>query len=221
MAALSPIQHCLEQLYQVDAGHNVDDFLITDPSVAAALDRGANPREVDEKLLVREDEDGLRISLYLAPELLARLAEDDPLERLHPGNLASFCTALEGVSHFLYLVIHAGLGRGVNQMELEMQAEVDKFVTITALMGAQRSARLTPGLHPWLFEHARFDAALSSGELAHYRAANEFAAKYCADLERRYLTPWHGGIAALLDELRSFYRLPLSDKLRRIESRRS
>jgi len=48
------------------------------------------------------------MSLYLDPALLQRLAREDPLTRLHAGNVADCWTALEGVSHFLYLAWNAG-----------------------------------------------------------------------------------------------------------------
>ena len=42
---------------------------------------------------------------------------------------ADYCTALEGVSHFHYLVWSLARGRNVSLLELELQAEVDKYAT--------------------------------------------------------------------------------------------
>ena len=87
----------------------------------------------------------LALSLYLDPALLRRLAAADPLERLHGGNVADCLTALEGVSHFLYLVWNASHDRPVSLLELEMQAEVDKFIVSHWLLRRQVPGTLSPG----------------------------------------------------------------------------
>ena len=99
----------------------------------------------------------LALSLYLDPALLARLARADPLERLHAGNVADCCTALEGVSHFLYLAWNAGHDKPVSLLELEMQAEVDKYVASHWLLRRQLPERFPAELPQLLFERARID----------------------------------------------------------------
>src|SRR6202008_3895610 len=79
----------------------------------------------------------IAMSLYLDPELLERLGRADPMERLHDGNVAGYWTALEGVSLFLYLAWNAGHDKPVSLLELEMQAEVDKYVASYWLMRRQ------------------------------------------------------------------------------------
>lgn len=209
------MQRHLERLYEIEVAHRVDDFLITDPELARRLDTSATAREIDEKLLVRQDGDNLDLALYLSPQLVGRLAEDDPIEQLHNGNLVDFCTALEGVSHFLYLTWNAAFERSITRLELEMQAEVDKYVTIASLLGPQGRQDVLNRLHDWLFAEPSFDAALGEHERDRYRDANHYAAKYCLQLEncRR-----RAGVGGLHNELRRFYRLTLRDKIRRIES---
>ncbi len=192
--------------------HDVDDFLLTDPVLAQRL----HPRQTDEKLLVAQDGDNLDLALYLAPALVERLAADDPIASLHDGNLADYCTALEGVSHFLYLTWNAAYRRRVTHLELEMQAEVDKYICITLLLGRQRRGQVPDRLHQWLFADPVFDSRLSADESACYRDASRYAAKYCLQLERRYLRRG-GGTATMLKDLRRFYRLTLRDKIQHIE----
>ena len=215
---LNALQRQLEGIYEVPVGYDVGDFVITDPQLAQQLDDSHNARLIDEKLLIKQCTDSLDLALYLDAELAARLAADDPLDYLHNGNLVDFCTALEGVSHFLYLTWNAGLGRGVSQLELELQAEIDKYIVIANLFGQQRSLPLPEQLHRWLFEHVRFDTALTEDELERYRDANRFAGKYCLQLETRYLRLRDHRGSSLLNELRRFYRLPFRDKIRRIQT---
>ena len=217
-AGLARLQRVLERIYEVQVTHDVDDFLITDPALARQIDAGENARDIEEKLLVLQDGDNVDLALYVDRTIVERLAEDDPVEQLHEGNLAAFCTALEGVSHFLYLIWNAVLDRSITQLELEMQAEVDKYVSIATLVAAQQRGRVPTRLHPWLFDNPSFDPVLSDDELIRYRDANHYAGKYCFQLENRYLRPRDGYNGDMLNDLRCFYRLTLRDKIRRIET---
>ena len=93
------------------------------------------------KLLVAEDEQGVELSLYVDQAVLERLGERCPLRSLSEENLADYCTALEGVSHFHYFVWSAGRERTVSLLQLELQAEVDKYASALRLMLEQRAGR--------------------------------------------------------------------------------
>ena len=138
---LRELQNRLAGLYDAPAEHDVYDFLITDAAHAAALQGAAAEPSTDEQLLVVEEEDGVGVTLYVDQSVIARLAERCPLQSLADENLADFCTALEGVSHFHYLVWCAGRERHVSLLELELQAEVDKYVSALQLMLQQRDGR--------------------------------------------------------------------------------
>jgi len=192
--------------------------LITDAELAARIDQGDRTRAAREKLLVREARDGLDLALYLDSAIVARLREDDPMDRLHDDNLADLWLALEGVSHFVYLVWNARYARKVTLLELELQAEVDKYVT-TALLCARQCAGRVPGeLHRRLFEEVRFDAALDARGLERYRSANAYASMYCSVLRDLYLR--RPGREGMIPELRRFYRLGQSAKIDRIHLHR-
>jgi hypothetical protein len=87
----------------------------------------------------------MQLGLYLAPGLLDRLRQDDPLRRLHDGNLADLCLLIEGVSHFLGVAWHATQERPVTCLELELQAEIDKYVLALLLAARQRRGRVPRG----------------------------------------------------------------------------
>jgi len=171
---------------------------------------------VDEKLLVVQDGEDVEIALYLDSNLVERLREDDPTRHLHDGNIADFCTALEGVSHFLYLTWNAGYERGVSLLELEMQAEVDKYVSTAMLFGDQREGRIPEALYRWLFEDSVFDESLDEESRNRYRDASYYASKFCSRIEAQFFRERRHG--SLMNELRRFYRLTQGDKIRRIES---
>jgi hypothetical protein len=206
---LSRLQSLIGNIYDVSVAHDVYDFLVTDRRRLPAAARGGT---AEEELIVAEPADGgdeVALSLYLDPALLARLTREDPLVRLHAGNVADWCTALEGVSHFLYLAWNVGHDKPVSLLELEMQAEVDKYVASYWLLRRQFPQHFPAELRRVLF--ARRDL---------YREASRYADKFCARLERllsRNRAARGGADGAVLAELRRFYRLTHARKRALIE----
>ncbi len=217
MVPLNALQQRLEQIYEIRLDYRVTDFVITDPAILAQLEEHATDRRpAPEKLLVQASEDGLDVTLYIDAEILTRLSAATPDAVPEPTALADYCTVLEGVSHFLYLIWHAGHGRTITLLELEMQAEVDKYIT-SAWALREQDQNVPDQLHRWLFARADYADNLKRNELERYRDASQYAGAYCRVLARRYLRPEQLPGEAMLKELRRFYRLPLGQKIRRIE----
>ncbi len=215
---LRGLQSLLERIYDVEIPQDVRDFLITDRAELERLHGDTARSGTSETLLVEEGEEGVRLALYLDAELLRRLADSPPLERLDDDNLEDFCTALEGVSHFACVAWSAARGRPVSVLALETQAEVDKYATSVLLAGAQRGGRLAHGLHARLFEQVRFRDDLAHDARRLYEAANRYAARFCHRLEARFLRRREARVDGMLGELRRFYRLGDAAKLSLIEA---
>ena len=213
-APLDRMQLRLETIYEVDLADRVVDFLITDPDVACVLDTSVNARQSREKLLVQEDGDDLRVGLYLDRDVVDRLQRDDPSRGLHNENLDTFCLAMEGVSHFLYVAYNAKYERAVSLMELELQAEVDKYVCIASLLNEQGQGYKDRRLRTWLFEDVSYDKELDARQLYRYQQANSYAARYCEWLSCQY--PGRRRNCDMLNELRRFYRKTQGQKMHRI-----
>jgi hypothetical protein len=147
------------------------------------------------------------------------LAIADPIVRLHDGNVADYWTALEGVSHFLYLAWNAGHDRPVSLLELEMQAEIDKYVVSYWLMREQLPGRFPAELLSLLFERTRIDSRLARGRESLYRDASRYAEKFCRRLEQSLRGARGDSDGQVLAELRRFYRLTNARKVAHIESR--
>ena len=211
---LRRLQGLLACMYDAPAAHDVDDFLVTDAARAAQLSGGGHPPPSDEQLLMAEGVDGLELSLYVDAEVLRRLAARCPLHALDERNLADYCTALEGVSHFHYVVWNTDRTREISLLELELQAEVDKYASALSLMLAQRDGCFPAELFHRLFEGASFLPQLAEAERARYEEAHRCAARFCRRLEERFLRRRRARPEALLAELRRFYRLGCHSKLR-------
>ena len=190
------IQKHLEAIYGIRCDLRVTDCLL-DEQQARALGGTMRARE---ELLVREEEGQLELGLFLAPELLHR-AQD----------LGAFCEAAEGVSHFVYLYRAAALDRHVSLLELEAQAEVDKFA-ICALGTWAEDAEGTQArdLLRRLFDEAALRGTLTEPESWRYREASRLARNYCGRLLRMIASR---RLDKLLAELRYGYRLGAEAKL--------
>lgn len=206
----------LASLYETPVGYDVYDFLITDARLAAALTPESASHQNHERLLLQSSAEDLRLSLYIDAEVLELLGSDDPTVSLHAGNINEFLIALEGISHFSYLIWNAERDNQVSLLEMELQAEVDKYVASAKLMSHQLGGAVPHLLHRQLFEAVRFDDSLSAEAQTRYQEANYYAARYCYTLRNRF--PGHHHQLSFLRELRGFYRLTQNEKIRHIRA---
>jgi hypothetical protein len=210
---LNQLQSLIGRLYDVDMNYDVYDFLVTDRRDLTGTAPVNDARALDEALLLAESPDGAGIALYLDAGLLRRLEGDDPVGELTESNLADYCTALEGVSHFVYSTWRLHRDLPVSLLELETQAEVDKYAVTVFLLADQQGGDYPAQVHGRLFDRVSFDARLEPDQYLRYRTAHRCAAHYCRRLERRFVSRGQARIEALVRELRKFYRLGSAAKL--------
>ncbi|MBI5549797.1 MAG: hypothetical protein HY901_38415 [Deltaproteobacteria bacterium] len=200
---LAELQRALEIIYGVSSPQRVEDFVIGQAALAGLGARVS----ASEELLVVSGNAEIEVGLYVDPELISRLPELgrggalEFLDRLLPA----FAIAAEGVSHFLYLMLQATRDRAVSLLELEAQAEVDKFATGVLHLWKHGERRHCSELRSRLFDRIGYRAELSGEEHARYAFANHMARGYAAFLESRFILT--GCLEGLLAELRRSYRL--------------
>ena len=211
---LERLQQQLHDINRSDAGYDIHDFLVTDARIARAISGGDVLTNSGEALLLSEDEHGVALSLYLDEALLDRLKTGDPAAALSSSLLDDLCKVIEGLSHFNYVAWCASRDRTVTLLELELQAEVDKFVSTMQLARENRDTEMMNGLHGRLFDNPRFHDYLSHRQLERYRAASEYAARFCQALVPRLREKGRD----TLPELRRFYRMSLGDKISHIRA---
>ncbi|WP_437989992.1 hypothetical protein [Sorangium sp. So ce145] len=204
----SRIQQHLARTYALDDAPAVDDFIrLTDGSAREAL-------------LIRHADGDIEIALHL------------PRRAITPGRERTFdeiCQIVEGVSHFLYVAERARRELPATQLELELQAEVDKYVLLVhgdladeveplrrrheaAPHGAgrfepERAARI----RAHLFERVTFMDPPGTETGDRYRIANDLAARFAGRLEAEFAR--HGRHAELLAALRRFYAAGQTEKI--------
>jgi hypothetical protein len=201
------VQRRLECLYALEPEPPVSEFLI--PAVEAFRYPGGGSRT-----LLAQDGDSVSLGVILEDDVSSRLALSDPRLGLHLLNLGPFCTLAEEVSHFLLLLFCARAERSVTELELELQGEIDKYLSAALLLSLQNEGAFSSRLRELLFRNYRLHDGLSPEKAERYHAANRLADRYCGHLEARYLKG--ARFADLVREARRFYRLGQREKLEKI-----
>ena len=180
---LRRIQRELERFYGLERAPNVTRFV---------RDGDSGSREV---VLLRETENELEIALVLPPES-RQISEGGALTDV-------WLQVAEGVSHFIYLVERVRVSLPVTQLELELQAEVDKFVLSLGFCTDTAQALLDR-----MFDSPRFLDPEDSEAGARYRLAHHLAARFVS----RVVVANDRGRAQ--ERLRTFYRAGQAEKIR-------
>lgn len=208
---LLTLQRFIEDLAGIATQLDVSRYVV-DPDLRGQL---PGAREgLPEQLFVREHEGELELALYVDPQVVDQLAFDDPHRRLHEGNLASYCIALEGVSHFVFVAYRALLGRPVTPLEMEIQAEVDKFVgawLLLAEQGHDRDAAARQLMRRMFVDYELHDD-VPDDHSDRYHTASRAAGRFCEALAGRYGRDRDA--ARITREVRTYYRKGLAEKLR-------
>ncbi|MDI1446227.1 hypothetical protein [Polyangium sp. 6x1] len=188
------IQAALEGTYGIPEAPSVEDFI-------QPID--ASEEEGREVLFVREDDDGVSVVLHLPRAALE--ATNPPFDLL--------CQVVEGVSHFLCLAERARRELPVTQLELELQAEVDKYVLL--VHGPLAARRFDPDraarIRARLFEAVAYLHPPGTERGDRYRLANDLAARFAGRLEESFARRGH--FDRMRRALRSFYAAGQSDKI--------
>jgi hypothetical protein len=201
------VQRRLEALYALEPEAPVTDYLIP-PAEVAHLPGGGS------RTLVSQEGDVVRVGVVLDDATGAHIERADPREHLDQANLGSFSTLTEEVSHFLYVLYRARSERTLTQLELELQAEVDKYLIALFFLGLQNEGAVPNGLRRLLFDSYRLVEGLSPESAARYHEASRLARRYCGWLEARFLRGGRRG--DLAREARRFWRLGQREKLETI-----
>ncbi len=215
-ATVAFLQDEIESIYGVHAPR-VQRFLVDRERVRAA---GAEPRAQEELVLVGA-QDGIDVGLFLDDGVMAEAAAAAPHRRrarlFSRRHLDGVSCVAEGVSHFVYLATRAEADRPVSLLELEVQAEVDKFALLVLHLWRRGLRRLSTALRRRLFQRIRYHAHLDPAELHRYRTANGLAAGYARWLELRFVS--RADADGLFRELRATYRRGAGEKLGYLGSR--
>ena len=197
LGGLRLIQQRLEQFYRLERAPDVFDFV-------RIGDEGSR-----EALLIHETDDALELALVLPPgaSLPSSATSDFSVEGFLRGDRDVLMQLVEGVSHFVYIAERARIGLPLTRLELELQAEVDKFVLL-AFCSGRLDAFGAKRLLGDLYERVSFLHPADTEDGHRYRLANGLAARFVARLVAS------GELFSIERALRRFYRSGQADKIR-------
>jgi hypothetical protein len=204
---LVDVQRRLETLYALEPHPPVTDFLLSHEDAPRFPGGGS-------RTLVTQEGDEVSLGVVIEEAVGERLTEADPRVQLDGRNLGPFCTLTEEVSHFVYLLFCARTARSITELELELQGEVDKYLTAVFFLSLQNEGAVSSRLRELLFRNYRLRSGLTAERAERYHAASALAYRYCGHLETRYLR--ESRLPDLFREARRFYRLGQREKLERI-----
>lgn len=208
---LTDLQSKIESRYDLEIPYCIEHFVSSDRAVADRLadEQASNGQQravVDEELVfIHQQEDSLEFMVYVDEHLLTAL-------NASCMDLDGLCTVLEGASHAVCLLWHAHNDRQIRPVELELQAEIDKYMLLTGggLCSAERRS-----LHRRLFANSRLISEQGSALYDRYRTASQLASHYCQWLDARFIE--EDDMNALQQELARFYRLSGRAKFEHIQ----
>ena len=152
--------------------------------------------------------------VVLHDQVISNLHKHNPFLGLNEKNIYAFCIMVEEVSHFLYTVWKTRHSIQMTELELELQAEVDKFVICT-LYCSNHEARINNlSLKELLFETFSLEKDLPLESKNRYSTASKLALHYCHFLEKHFIKKVH--LSQMMKEIRRFYRLSQTDKISHI-----
>ena len=207
---LDSLQRKLESIYEVQLDQRIHDYVITDHQIASTMT--CSDHLTREQVLIKQEGADVLLSLYLDADVYDSFSQQRVSQSMCTKQAGDFCLAAEGVSHFMYLCWNANFEREVTHLELELQAEVDKYLLLTDYVTDDTRHHL----HPWLFECWTLNERLNEEQQDRYENANRYAGKYCWGLEQRYLRI--GKTQEMIRELRRFYRKTQGQKIRMIDT---
>lgn len=187
------LQRDIESIYRLDGCPSIDQFLISTDEFKKLIPSQAEPRP---QVLLREDEGEISLAVHLG-------------EQISWGNLKDFLSAVEEISHFVYLTWSAHNERPVSLLDIETQGEIDKFLL------ANQYFPVREDLFERLFENIAYVDHLAVEEMARYKEANRLGGKFVKSLGEIFDQGETRPEA--LCELRSFYRKSSSARLASID----
>lgn len=162
-----------------------------------------------ERLRVREAAGVLEMALELPVGALSLPAV--ALDRRRHAELDRLCQLVEGVSHFVLLADRAQRDCSTTELELELQAELDKYLLLAVAPTRPLARAERRALRSRLFWQVRFNHSSQTIRGQRYRLAHRLAWRLTRRFERRYLQ--EARHAELRCELQRLYRVGQGDKI--------
>lgn len=146
---------------------------LTFPSAAYSQNRGGT-------WLLEEDQEYF-LGVTFGQQIIHRLCSNDPRTVIHGNNLDALTVLIEEISHFNLLQQRINHKQKVKTLELEWQAEIDKFFILLIYLYDQGVSINHNKIYALIFNQVVF---VSESEV--YQTANRLAAQFCRNFMEQH-----------------------------------
>ncbi|GJQ60810.1 MAG: hypothetical protein D8M57_12055 [Candidatus Scalindua sp. AMX11] len=220
---IEELQRKIEKTYALNTGiTNIEKFVIGDYGYKEFYleERIQSVVENDSsgsRVFIRDGGDTLKMSIYYPDKLIKVLEENDPRLGLHDDNIDECASFVEELDHFLFIVQNFRQNRPFSLLELELQANVTKYLVLKYFISLQnRAMRLREFDKEYikyhLFYKRKYDIE-GTIEKKRYEDAKKFGMIYTRYID--YLSH-----EERLRDLRLFSRLTCPSKIQHVLSRK-
>jgi hypothetical protein len=220
---INELQKKIEKTYALDTGiTNIEQYIIGDKGYeefyAKEKIRTVVHSQSGARVLIRDAGDALKVSIYYPDALIRELEDNDPRLGIHDENIDLCASFVEELDHFLFIARNYKLNRPFSLLELELQANVTKYLVLKYFVALQnRSLKLSEFdreyIRHHLFYKRNFDIENIS-ERKRYEDAGKFGMIYTKQIDLL-------SHEERLRDLRRFSRMTCPSKIKHIQSTRN
>ncbi|MEZ4845722.1 MAG: hypothetical protein R2877_01755 [Bdellovibrionota bacterium] len=190
------LQKKIEKIYRLSSCPEAQQYVLS-PKQFKKMSRSPDKPQV----IYRDEGEDVSLGIYLGSDLFKQVKRKNKV-----FSFQDFCVMTEEISHFVYLVWSKANGKIINLLDLELQAEVDKFMLASDFFGSGKD------IFGKLFKHFHMRKNLGQDEQERYFTANRLGKKFAQAMI-------HTKMSSIdkMNWLRMFYRQNISNRILMIE----
>lgn len=190
------LQRKIEEIYRLHTCPEAQKYVLSPKEFKKFIKSSQSPQVI----YVDEGEDAT-MGIYLGKNLFHQIRNKSKV-----FSFQDFCVMAEEVSHFIYLIWSKSNEKKINLLDLEIQAEIDKFVL------ASHFFRSEDVIFKKMFETFTLRKNLHKDEQDRYFTANRLGKKLVSEWRKKKIP-----LAEKFNWLRVFYRQSTTSRISMIE----
>ncbi len=220
---IKELQRKIEKTYALDTGiTNIEQYIVGDRGYKELYAKEEIRTVVNShsgaRVLIRDTGDALKVSIYYPDVLIRDLEDNDPRLGIHDENIDLCASFVEELDHFLFIAQNYKLNRPFSLLELELQANVTKYLVLKYFIALQKkSLKLSKFDKEYIRYHLFYKRKYNiedTSEKKRYEDAGTFGMLYTKHIDLL-------SHEDRLRDLRQFSRMSCSSKIRHIQSARN
>ncbi len=190
------LQKKLEEIYRLEKCPEADKYVLSPKEFKRFSKSSDNPQVI----YVDEGNDAT-MGIYLGKRIFKKIRN-----KVKIFSLQDFCVMAEEISHFIYLIWSKSNEKKITLLDLEIQAEVDKFLLASNFFQSQET------VFKKMFETFMFRKNLLKDEENRYIEASRLGKKLAINLRSKKIP-----FSEKMNWLRFFYRQNPTSRISMIE----